>query len=585
VDVGRRDVSENDFSNFEDFLDAWSRRDFLRGMGGSLAFTTFLAGGMELLAACGGGNSGTQTNTQNAKRGGHVVEGNPTDIANLNPLYINDVYSQTIAYRLYDALLSIDNQANLLPNLATDVPKVSSDGLSYTFKLHKGVQWSDGQPLTADDVAFTYQLMYAPEWKGAKARYRPQAEQYIQSVTAADPQTVVIKTTKVFAPFLITFCTGTSGTGGILPKHVWEKLRPEAMPSSEMNNLPTVVSGAMAPVKWDKGSQYVIKRNDNWFRGKTYIDQHVFKVTPSFVANANLLKTGEIDIGIVDNSVWDDLANSQSVNRVGFTRPSYDYYLHNLDASKTPKAAIFGDSQVRKALYTALDKKKIADKVYFGQATPADSIMSSAQWAHTTPKTQYPYDLAKANKMLDDAGWKKGPDGIRSKGGVKMEWELRTNAGNAVRETLITVLADQWKQIGANVATKPVQFPQLVTQLSQTRDFEMILLGISENADPDQTQYYKSTSIGNGALNGSGYKNPEIDSLLDEGVQTVDRNKRKDVYAKIQDILMQDLPTPLVTYPKGLWGISKRVQNFGVGPWNQYGARPWYKDVYVSDGK
>jgi peptide/nickel transport system substrate-binding protein len=537
VDVGRRDVSENDFSNFEDFLDAWSRRDFLRGMGGSLAFTTFLAGGMELLAACGGGNSGTQTNTQNAKRGGHVVEGNPTDIANLNPLYINDVYSQTIAYRLYDALLSIDNQANLVPNLATDVPKVSSDGLSYTFKLHKGVQWSDGQPLTADDVAFTYQLMYAPEWKGAKARYRPQAEQYIQSVTAADPQTVVIKTTKVFAPFLITFCTGTSGTGGILPKHVWEKLRPEAMPSSEMNNLPTVVSGAMAPVKWDKGSQYVIKRNDNWFRGKTYIDQHVFKVTPSFVANANLLKTGEIDIGIVDN------------------------------------------------LYTALDKKKIADKVYFGQATPADSIMSSAQWAHTTPKTQYPYDLAKANKMLDDAGWKKGPDGIRSKGGVKMEWELRTNAGNAVRETLITVLADQWKQIGANVATKPVQFPQLVTQLSQTRDFEMILLGISENADPDQTQYYKSTSIGNGALNGSGYKNPEIDSLLDEGVQTVDRNKRKDVYAKIQDILMQDLPTPLVTYPKGLWGISKRVQNFGVGPWNQYGARPWYKDVYVSDGK
>jgi peptide/nickel transport system substrate-binding protein len=585
VDVGRRDLPENDFLDFERFLDAWSRRDFLRGMGGSLAFTTFLAGGMELLAACGGGNSGTGTGTQNAKRGGHVVEGNPTDIANLNPLYINDVYSQTIAYRLYDALLSVDNQANLVPNLATEVPKVSSDGLSYTFKLHKGVQWSDGQPLTADDVAFTYQLMYAPEWKGAKARYRPQAEQYIQSVTAADPQTVVIKTTKVFAPFLITFCTGTSGTGGILPKHVWQKLRPEEMGSSEMNNLPTVVSGAMVPVKWDKGSQYVIKRNDNWFRGKTYIDQHVFKVTPSFVANANLLKTGEIDIGIVDNSVWDDLGNSQSVNRVAFTRPSYDYYLHNLDTSRTPKAAIFGDSQVRKALYMALDKKKIADKVYFGQATPADSIMSSAQWAHATPKTQYPYDLAKANKMLDDAGWKKGSDGIRAKAGVRMEWELRTNAGNAVRETLITVLADQWKQVGANVGTKPVQFPQLVTQLSQTRDFEMILLGISENADPDLTQNYKSTSIGNGALNGSGYKNPEIDSLLDEGVQTVDRSKRKDVYAKIQDILMQDLPTPLVTYPKGLWGVSKRVQNFNVGPWNQYAARPWYKDVYVSDGK
>jgi peptide/nickel transport system substrate-binding protein len=270
---------------------------------------------------------------------------------------------------------------------------------------------------------------------------------------------------------------------------------------------------------------------------------------------------------------------------VGFVRPSYDYYLHNLDRAKSPKAAIFEDVQVRKALYTAVDKKKIAEKVYFGQARAAESIMSPAQWAHTTPKTQYPYDLAKANKMLEDAGWKKGTDGIRSKGGVRMEWEVRTNAGNKVRETLITVLADQWKQIGANVTTRPVQFPQLVTQLSQTRDFEMILLGISESPDPDQTQYYKSTSIGNGALNGSGYKNPEIDGLLDQALQTVDRVKRRDIYAKVQEILMQDLPSPLVTYPRGLWGISKRVQNFNVGPWNQYGPRPWYKDVHVSDGK
>jgi peptide/nickel transport system substrate-binding protein len=583
--VGLTNKPDKGFDDFERFLDAWSRRDFLRGMGGTLAFTAFLAGGMELLEACGGGSSGgTQTSTQNAKRGGHIVEGTPTDISNLNPIYVNDVYSQSISGRLYEPLLDIDNQANLIPNLASEAPKISSDGQTYTFKLRKGVNWSDGQPLTADDVVFHYQLLYDPKWKAARARYRAQAEQYIESVTASDPQTVVIKTKGVYAPFQAIFCT-SSGTGGILPKHVWEKLTPQEMVSTELNNLPTVVSGAMVPVKWDKGSQYVLKRNDSWFRGKTYIDQHVFKVTPSFVDNANLLKTGEIDVGIVDPSVWDDLGNAQNVNRVGFVRPSYDYYLHNLDPSKTAKAAIFSDPAVRQALYTALDKKKIAEKVYFNQAQPADSVMSSAQWAHTTPKTQYPYDLAKANRMLDEAGWKKGPDGVRAKGNVRMEWELRTNAGNTVRQTLITVLAEQWKQVGANVATKPVQFPQLVTQLSQTRDFDMILLGISENADPDQTQNYKSTSIGTGALNGSGYKNPEVDTLLDQGVQTVDRTKRKEVYAKIQDILMKDLPTPLLTFPKGIWGLSKRVQNFNVGPWNQYGPRPWYKDVYVSDGK
>ncbi|MDQ6744174.1 MAG: ABC transporter substrate-binding protein [Candidatus Dormibacteraeota bacterium] len=582
--MGQRSTPGKSFDDFDRFLEAWSRRDFLRGIGGTVAFTTFLAGGMELLEACGGGSTtGTQTSTQNAKRGGHIVEGNPTDISNLNPLYVNDVYSQTVSARLYESLLDIDNQANLLPNLTTELPKISSDGQTYTFKLRSGIKWSDGQPLTADDVVFTYQLLYDPKWKAARARYRAQGEQYIQSVTASDPQTVVLKTSTVYAPFLAIFCV--PGNGGILPKHVWEKVSPQEMVSSELNTLPTVVSGAMVPVKWDKGSQYVVKRNDGWFRGKTYIDQHVFKVTPSFVDNANQLKTGEIDVGIVDPSVWDDLASAQNVNRAGFVRPSYDYYLHNLDTSKTPKAAIFSDVAVRQALYTALDRKKIAEKIYFNQATPADSSMSPAQWAHVAPKTQYSYDLAKANKMLDDAGWKKGPDGIRAKGGVRMEWELRTNAGNTVRQTLITVLADQWKQVGANVSTKPVQFPQLVTQLSQTRDFEMILLGISENADPDQTQNYKSTAIGGGALNGSGYKNPEIDNLLDQGVQTVDRGKRKQIYAQIQEILMRDLPTPLLTIPKGIWGLSKRVQNFNVGPWNQYGPRPWYKDVYVSDGK
>src|ERR1700736_6794615 len=103
VDVGRNELSQNGFDDFERFLDAWSRRDFLRGIGGGLAFATFLAGGMEGLAACGGGSGGgAQTSTQNAKRGGHIVEGNPTDIGNLNPIYINDVYSQTVANRMYD---------------------------------------------------------------------------------------------------------------------------------------------------------------------------------------------------------------------------------------------------------------------------------------------------------------------------------------------------------------------------------------------------------------------------------------------------------------------------------------------------
>ena len=570
--------SDRESEQFDLFLQDWSRRDVLRGMGGALAFTAFLTGGMEFLAACGGGTS--TTTTQNVVKGGHLVEGSISDIANLNPIFSNDTASNTVRDMIYDRLLTVDATGNLLANIATEVPKVDSDQVTYKFKLRNDVKWSDGQQFTADDVVFTFQLMFDPKYKAVTSRYRSQLEQYLASATAPDKTTVVFKTTSAYAPFLISF-----GTLPILPKHVWETLQPAAMNSSEMNQVPTVGSGPFLPVKWDKGAQYQLKRNDTYFRGKANLDSFIYKVVPDAVQVANQLKTGELDVGQPDASVWDSLATAQTINRVSYVGPSFAYYIQNLDPAKTPKAAIFGDLQVRKALLTALDLTKVADKVYFGQAAPADSSVSSAQWVHTTPKTQYHFSLSNAEKMLDAAGWVKGADGVRAKGGVRMEWELRTNSGNKVRETLVTVLADQWKQVGANVATKAIQFPQLVTQLSQTREFEMILLGISEGLDPDTTQLWHSKSIGNGALNGMAYKNPKVDDLLDQAVKTLDREKRKGLYQQIQGILMEDLPAPLLTFPKSLWGVSKRVKNFNVGPWNTSSPRPWFKDVFVTDGK
>jgi peptide/nickel transport system substrate-binding protein len=573
--VSNRDAERQ----FDRFLAEWSRRDFLRGMGGAVAFSAFLAGGAEFLAACGGGS--TQSSTQSAVKGGHIVEGVISDIGNVNPIFINDTASSTVGYLAYARLITTDaNTGNLLPEMAAAVPKVESDQVTYKVTLKDGLKWSDGQAITSDDVAFTFQLMFDPQFKAVTSRFRSQLETHLESVTAPDPKTAIFKTKGPYAPFVISFL----GIG-ILPKHIWSTLAPAAVNSSPMNQVPTVVSGPMIPVKWDKGTQYQMKRNDLFFKGRTNLDSYFFKVVSDAVQVANQLKTGEIDVGQFDLSQWDSMANVQNVERLSYVAPSFDYYIHNLDPAKTPKAAIFSDVQVRRALLTALDRKAVAQKVYFGLAAPADSSVSAAQWVHTTPKTQYPYNVSKAEQMLDAAGWVKGSDGIRAKNGVRMEWELRTNAGNKVRETLITVLADQWKQIGANVTTNPVQFPQLVTQLSQTREFEMILLGISEGLDPDSTQLWSSKSIGGGALNGAAYKNSKVDDLLDQAVVTLDREKRKGLYQQIQEILMEDLPAPLVTYPKRVWGVSKRVKNWNVGPWNSDSPRPWFNTVYVTDGK
>jgi peptide/nickel transport system substrate-binding protein len=564
--------------HFDRFLDEWSRRDFLRGMGGALAFSAFVAGGLEFLEACGGNSA--QTTAQSAVKGGHIVEGAISDISNINPIFINDVPSSTVGYLAYSRLVTIDGAGNLIPDMAVAVPKVDADQVTYKVTLRDNLKWSDGQPITADDVVFTFQLMFDPKFRAVTSRFRSQLELHLASVTAVDKKTVVFKTTGPYAPFIISFIPL-----GILPMHVWSQLQPAEINSSPLNQVPQVVSGPMVPVKWDKGTQYQMKRNDLYFRGKSNLDSYFFKVVSDAVQVANQLRTGEIDVGQPDASQWDSLSNVATIDRVSYVGPSFDYYIQNMDPAKTPKAAIFGDADVRRALTTALDRKTIAQRVYFGQAAPADSSVSGAQWVHTTPKTQYPYNLAKANQMLDAAGWAKGSDGVRSKNGVRMEWELRTNAGNKVRETLVTVLADQWKQVGANVTTNPVQFPQLVTQLSQTRNFEMILLGISEGLDPDTTQLWSSKSIGGGALNGAAYKSTKVDALLDQGLSTLDRGQRKLIYQQIQEVLMEDLPAPLITYPKTLWGVSKRVRGWNVAAWNTGSPRPWFKDVYVTDGK
>jgi peptide/nickel transport system substrate-binding protein len=238
---------------------------------------------------------------------------------------------------------------------------------------------------------------------------------------------------------------------------------------------------------------------------------------------------------------------------------------------------------VRQALYHAIDRKQLAAKVYFGEAAVAYTVEPSTSWAVTSNVPKYDYDPQKAESMLDEAGWKKGSDGVRTKDGVRFAFEIITNVGNKTRESGIQVLSESWRKIGVQATPRLIQFTQYI-DTANTRDFDMVLGGIAADVDPDLSQIYKSTVIGKG-LNRMGYRNPELDKLLDKAVQVVDQNKRKQIYAQVQQTLMRDLPTGMLVWPLSHYGVSKRVQGFGLGPFNRYESRPWLKDVWVSDGK
>ena len=577
--MSRDDSADQGFEQFERFLKEWSRRDFLKRAGGATAYLAFMSGGMELLAACGPGN--TTTNSLTPVKGGKLIESSISDMANFQTLNSGDTTSIQMITLTFDGLLSITASGDNIPALASALPTVSADSLNFTFKLRPNLKWSDGHALTADDVAFTYGLMFLPETKDYVSRYRSDLEGFLESVTATDPQTVVFKFSKVQASFLDSHCRR-----GILPKHILGSVTPKALNTHEFWTAPTVSSGVFKFVKWDKGQQVVLARNDNFWAGAAHLDQYILKVVTDAVVAAQQLKTGEVDAGQPDASQFDNLKTVTTIDTLAHVNPGFVYYQYNLDQTK-PSYKLFGEKNVRKALHMALDRVAMARSVYFGQAVVADSVLPPTTWAYNkdvTPK--YKFDKAGAEKLLDDAGWAKGSDGIRAKGGVRMSFELNTNSGNKVRENLIQVMQQQWKDIGVEATPRPIAFQTLVTQIRSTHTFAALLIGIANgDTDPDQTTLWTSKGIGSGGLNGMQYKNPEVDSLMNEALTTTDRSKRKPIYAKIQNILADELPAPILFYSNYLWGINKRVKGFNVGPYNTYQGRQWMKDVFVTDGK
>ena len=581
--MGSNSRPDDGFDNFERFLEQWSRRAFLRRMGAAAAYTAFLAGGLEFAAACANAGGGQRAPQVSAVKGGKIIEGSISDIASVTPLNsINsgDTTSSQIITLLGDGLLDLKDNGDLIPSLATEVPKPSADQLTYTFKL-RDAKWSDGKTISADDVVFTYRLMFAPEFKDVVSRYQADMTEYMQSVEAPDQKTVVFKMKKVWAAFLDSYARLK-----IQPKHVLGSLAPKAYNTADFFSNPTVTSGPFKFVKWDKGQQVVLGRNESYWRGAPNLDQYILKVVTDAVVLAQQLKTGELDVGQPDASQWDNLATASSITRKKFVTPSFVYYGFNLDPAK-PQSKMFGDKTVRKALQYALDRESMAKAVYFGQAVPGDAVLPSVNWAYNQNlKSHYPFDKKKAEQLLDQAGWQKGADGIRAKGDVKLKFEMNTNAGNKVRENLLTVMQQQWKEIGVEASPRPIQFQQLVTQLRSIRTFDVFLLGIAfGDTDPDERNLFTTSGIGGTGLNGMNYKNPDVDKFMDDALATTDRTKRKELYGKIQDILADELPAPILFYPNSLWGINKRVVGWNVGPYNTYQARPWIKDTFVTDGK
>jgi peptide/nickel transport system substrate-binding protein len=515
--------------------------------------------------------------TEPAKHsGGTLVQAAAADVTTVNPILEADTATADVTSLIFDAVMQVD-PATTEPR--GDMAKswvISSDALQYTFVLQDGITWHDNKPLTAADVKFTYELHMNGN---SGSPHTAELVDRVKSVDAPDDRTVVFTLTAPASPFLVS-----NMTYEIVPMHILSSVDPKTLaqnPFSTGKAGTTVGTGPFMFKEWVKDDHLTLVKNANYWRGAPNLDSVSFKVVADISTLVQQLQTGEIDYSGrdgVDESSVKTLQQDSDVTVITYDSFDFTYYGYQLDGSKS---RIFQDKAVRQALFYALDRQQMVDAIRFGLGRVAIGTMGITSWAYDPDKItlKYAFDPDQANKLLDDAGWAKAADGIRAKDGVRLSFKLYTNSGNDVNASYTAVMQQAWKAIGVDCTPEQEEWNSLLQRLTSTRDFDMFLIGFSWGVDPDQSAMW-ATAAYQGGLNVNKYSNPQVDALLQQGLKETAMPTRKQIYTQMQNIIVDDLPSAIIDFPKSIAAYNKRVHNlFPNAVDDRWNAHQWWVDA------
>jgi peptide/nickel transport system substrate-binding protein len=489
-------------------------------------------------------------------RGGTLVFAIWQEPTTLAPIYANQTVATVVSETVIEGLLNTDTNGAFYPVLAKSVPtidnggvKISADGkrMDVTYDLLSGVKWSDGTPFTSADVKFTWETFV----KDPKV-VTTEGYSQIESIDTPTETQVVMHYKAIYGAYLTRF-------SGIIPKHLLQNVTD--ISKSEYNQKP-IGTGPFKVTEFVSADHITVERNPNYRKpDRPLLDKIVFRSVPSREVAVAQLKAGEVD------GMWNlleaqipDLEKDANIKIVTTPSPSVERIELNLakpaDPIADPKVPhpVLGDLSVRRALLLATPKQQIIDKLLFGKAKPGTSPVSQG-WASPKGLAQEAYDPAKAKQLLDAAGWAPGPDGIRSKGGVKASLTIVTTTGDKVREQVQQILADEWKAIGIDLKIKNQPSAVLLSGSYSSGDprkkgnIDMWMYASSPAIDPHSVvnQRYTTANIPTAANGGAGqnytrFSNAEVDRLVADAGATVDQARRAKDYADALKILNDNVP-------------------------------------------
>lgn len=514
--------------------------------------------------------AGGPNDADSSSSSGTVVIVTDTEPDRLSPLYTESASAYELIHAIFSGLNRINDKLEFEPDLATNTPTIENGGvtidgskMTVKYTLRQDVVWHDGEPFKPEDVVFTWRALTHPD----NPTIGMESYRQIEDIEIVAPDTILIHL-KSFMPAyqeLFDF---------VLPSHLF----PEdgVISTSDPFNKMPIGTGPFRVADWVPGQQIILEANENYYGDGPYLDRIIYRIVPDPSIRVTQLKTGEADIAFrISPGDVASLERMEQFTVYNIPILAWEHLDFNLEKP------LFQDRAVRQALKWAIDREQIVDVVFQGTRQAAASYQVPMSWAYNPNITVNPRDVNKAKQLLEEAGWVMGPDGIYEKNGQRLSFAISTTAGHPQREQIEQIIQQQAREAGFEIMIKNYDANTLFGDVMPNRRFDTILFFWHSSPDPDVHTLFHSSQIPSGQGGGQnyiGYRNEEMDELLDKARATLDREVRREAYWRVQEILDEDVPTIAITYEVDLSAARADLENYKPNPsvvGNLWNAGSW----------
>lgn len=485
-------------------------------------------------------------------QGGQYIEGMVAQ-----PRYVNPILAQTsdadsvLAGLIYGSLFISGKDGLPEKSMASDYT-ITDEGKTVTVFIKPGIHFHDGEELSADDVVFTVRAIQDPAYKS------PLRSNWLGvEVNAVERYTVVFSLKKPYFGFIENL------TVGILPKHIWESIPADRFTLADVNLLRPIGSGPYQFSDIDKDADgnilsYHLEVNEDYFSGRAFIDRIIFR----FYANEeDLLSAFNHQEVMGMYSIGTQMLRDLSPKRSPIVRELAVPRLFSVFLNTNKSVALAYD-EVRSALSLATDRQALIEQVFQGKALSATGPLLPFMFGFTESGALL-VDREKANQLLDEKGWKRGEDGIRSKDDTSLRFSLFTPDWP---ELVVTadLLREQWRQVGVDIEVKTLSQTDLYQNVIRTREYEALLFGQGSMLDPDPYSFWHSSQKADPGLNLAFFEDKQVDDILSAAREALDSGKRAELYRDFQNRIRGEHAAVFLFSPAYLSVISDKVHGFNL---------------------